>query len=182
MDFLEHRICVLLNLPSTKEYFLHYSLAQNGRDYHCILLDKELLKAYVKNADIYLSHPIFLYPFSHDAKACLILLDSYCTLSVVVYEAQKIIAFSLVEASKLLEKLEALQSLYAFNILSFWALSEIPQALKEILETLEVTIHNIQLQTLTLPQSYNFNPFERRILFYVLIVESRFQRLEMRLQ
>lgn len=71
----------------------------------------------------------------------------------------------MVEASKLLEKLEALQSLYAFNILSFWALSEIPQALKEILETLEVTIHNIQLQTLTLPQSYNFNSFERRIPF-----------------
>ncbi|MCI5968363.1 hypothetical protein [Helicobacter sp.] len=132
-DFLEAKICLVLNLPREQEYFLRYSLSDSGNAYHCVLLDKEVLASYVSNATEYLSHPCFLCAqFVKEGYA--LIKDWNLNWVFVGFKEQNIVDFYTLEnLDKVCEKLELL----GLDMFWLWEVGEIASLENEKLKKLE---------------------------------------------
>lgn len=171
-DFLEYRVCTILNLPKDREYFLCYAPSQSFTAYHCILIDKESLKDYVKSAESYLSHPCFFCTqFLHAGLEyqCFLVLDEFLEFTYVLYHKGEIIAVQYLGRDFNLEALEPLTQEYGITEIYFW---EAQETKANVLATLErvkqkFTLHSItrHLESVELVESYNFNPLEKTIPF-----------------
>lgn len=161
IDFLENKICILLNLQRDKEYFLYYTVSREKHIYHCILIDKEKLKFSVKNANIYLTHPCFLGG-QFVEKGYILIKDTHLEWMLVGYCEQNIVDFYALEdlrAGKI--RLESLQ-LKEFWL---WEVGEITKNEWGIIEALQLrfSIHFLQkdVEDAKLVECFNFNPLEQ---------------------
>lgn len=167
-DFLEYRVCTILNLPKDKEYFLCYAPSQRLTAYHCILIDKESLKGYVQNAEVYLSHPCFFCTQFLDAGLeyqCFLVLDEFLEFTCVLYHKGEIIAMQFLGRDCNLEALESLAKEHSITEIYFWEAQDIKGSVATALERVKqkFTLHFItrHLESVELVESYNFNPLEK---------------------
>lgn len=167
-DFLEDKVCSLLNLPRQSEYFSRFS-TQDSKTYHCLLLDKGALKNYVQDAQTYLSHPCFLCAqflrnLSEGESQAFLVLDSYQEWTLICFVESEIVFLQGVKDLKSVEeKLESLLLTYKNLQLTFWLTRDFPQ--KESLEILQAQF-NAQILSHSLKEverldSFNFNPLEK---------------------
>lgn len=162
-NFLEEKICTVLNFSKDREYFLRYALANNRSSYHCVLLDKEMLAGYVDDAAEYLSHPCFLCSLE---KGYVLIKDGYLNWAFVGFNKKNIVDFCILEnLEKIFEKLEFL----GLNTFWLWAVEGMTLCEEEFLKKLEAkfSIHRMAegLENIELPESCNFNPLEKSLPF-----------------
>lgn len=171
-DFLEDKLCSLLNLPRTCEYFLRFWHTQDSKAYHCLLLNKDALKSYVSNAETYLSHPCFLcaqflQPDSPQSQAFLVL-DSYAQWTLIHYYQGEIVflqPMKNLEAAR--EKLETLRQKATNFSLTLWIIPPInptqSQAIEAFQSQFDARILSYKLEEVAPLDSFNFNPLEKTL-------------------
>ncbi|MBX7491140.1 copper transporter [Helicobacter turcicus] len=164
-DFLEAKICVVLNLPKEHEYFLHYTLSDSGTAYHCVLLDKETLKDYTSSAEEFLSHPCFLCA-QFVREGYVLIKDGNLNWVFVGFKEQNIVDFYALEnLGEVRKKLETL----GLNAFWLWEVGDLTCHEREILKDMESKFsrHHIAqtLENMELLESYNFNPLEKSLPF-----------------
>ncbi len=158
-DFLEEKICMVLNLPTEREYFLRFVLSKHTNAYHCVLLDKEILADYVKDATEYLTHPCFLCEIQN---GYVLIKDWNLNWILVGFNEQNIVDFYALESlENTIERLKDLN----LNMFWLWEVESATLTEKELLKKLEskFTIHYItqSLENIELLESCNFNPLEK---------------------
>lgn len=169
-DFLEDKICSLLNLPHHCEYFSRFFM-QNSHTYHCLLLNKDSLKQYVSDAQTYLSHPCFLCEqFLQDTleSQAFLVLDSHAKWTFIHYHKGKITFLQSFNSLQTAQEKIALLNQNAQNFALFlWLIGEIPPAQSQELEYLQsrfsAQILPFNLKEVSLLDSYNFNPLEKTL-------------------
>lgn len=162
-DFLEAKICVVLNLPKEREYFLRYALSDSGSAYHCVLLDKEALRECVSSAEEFLSHPCFLCA-QFVREGYVLIKDWNLNWVFVGFKGQNIVDFYALEnLGEAHEKLELLN----LNTFWLWEVGEIALWEREILKNMESKfhLHYVSPENIELLESYNFNPLEKSLPF-----------------
>lgn len=160
-DFLEEKICVVLNLPREKEYFLRYALSESGNAYHCVLLDKEILASYVSDATEYLSHPCFLCGIQN---GYVLIKDWNLNWVFIGFKEQNIVDFYALDSlGEMCEKLELL----SLDGIWLWEVGEITTDEKESLKKLKFNLHFMvqDFENMELPETWNFNPIEKSLPF-----------------
>ncbi len=169
-DFLEEKICLLLNLPREHEYFLQYALSQDCTAYHCVLLDKEKLKPYAKNANVYLTHPCFLCAGFLEKSAqyqFFLIFDTFAEWTLVGFRGENIVFLQALEPTEILLKLEELRQDYGDYSLSLWCLKEQNNALLDAICTkFQARVVNEELRGLESLGDYNFNPLPKSVSFW----------------
>lgn len=164
-DFLEEKICILLNLSKEHEYFLRFY--RSNQIYYCFLLSKEQLKPFVTSQDSYLSHPCFLGLQCVESSAVLqyiLIYDNFKQWVLVGYEKGQIIDFyTFKDFENLHKKLES----FGANFQCFlWQIETIPSLDSALLKPFVCgTIHK-SLEQLEKIEIYNFNPLEKTTPFW----------------
>ncbi len=169
-DFLEDKICSLLNLLRDCEYFLRF-YTQDSKTYHCLLLNKNSLKNYVKNAESYLSHPCFLCAqFLQEDRdlelQAFLVLDSYAQWTLIGYQKGEIVFLQPIKDLKMAEDKIKILSQKARNFyLSFWVIhpNSPMQKIKVLQSQFNAQILHYSLKEVNLLDSFNFNPLEKTL-------------------
>lgn len=168
-DFLEDKICSLLNLPHTCEYFLHFSNPKDSNTYHCLLLNKDSLRSYVSNAETFLSHPSLLcaqFLQDNQESQTFLVLDSYDQWTLIHYENAKITYLQPIKSFEMArEKIEHFKQKDKDFLLTLWILGK-NDAIKEIQEIqaqFGAQMLSCNLNTIQLLESLNFNPLEKTL-------------------
>lgn len=154
-DFLEAKICLVLNLPKDREYILRYVLSSTGDAYHCVLLDKEALVGYVSSAQEFLSHPCFLCA-RYVKNGYALIKDAYLSWVFVGFEGGNIIEFYAAEnLATMHKKLESCREFW------LWEIGKITQEEQAILADFQIDVIQKNLEDVELLEDDNFNPLER---------------------
>lgn len=171
-DFLEDKLCSLLNLPRTCEYFLRFWHAQDSKAYHCLLLNKDALKGYVSNAETYLSHPCFLcaqflQPDNLQSQTFLVL-DSYAQWTLINYHQGEITLLQPIKNLEIArEKIETLRQKAINFSLTLWIIPPTNPTQSQEIEVLQshfdARILSCKLEEIAPLDSFNFNPLEKTL-------------------
>lgn len=167
-DFLEDKICSLLNLPHTCEYFLRFSNPKDSNTYHCLLLNKDSLRSYVCNAETFLSHPSLLcaqFLQDNQESQTFLVLDSYNQWTLVHYENAKITSLQAIKSLEMArEKIEHFKQKDKDFLLTLWILGENnTKETQEIQAQFGAQMLSCNLNTIQLLESLNFNPLEKTL-------------------
>ncbi|WP_297811645.1 hypothetical protein [uncultured Helicobacter sp.] len=168
-DFLEDKICSLLNLPHTCEYFLRFSHTQDSTTYHCLLLNKDSLKKYVSDANLYLSHPCFLCAqFLRDDREsqAFLVLDSYAQWTLIYYERGEIAFLQPIKDFQVAqEKIKDFRQKDKNFLLTFWVLDEssATQEIQHLQSQFNAQRLSYKINEIELLDSLNFNPLEKTL-------------------
>ncbi|WP_297600581.1 hypothetical protein [Helicobacter sp. UBA3407] len=169
-DLLEDKVCSLLNLPRTCEYFSRF-FTQDAHTYHCLLLNKDSLKKYVSDAQTYLSHPCFLCEqFSQETleSQAFLVLDVCAKWTLIYYHKGKITFLQSINNLQIAQdKIKLLNPNPQNFALFFWLIGEMNPAQSEELKSLQslfnTQILQCKLEEVLLLDSYNFNPLEKTL-------------------
>lgn len=171
-DFLEDKLCSLLNLPRTCEYFLRFWHTQDSKAYHCLLLNKDTLKGYVSDAESYLSHPCFLcaqfLQQGNPQSQAFLVLDSYAQWTLIHYYQGEIIFLQpMKNLETAREKLETLRQKATNFSLTLWIIPPInptqSQAIEAFQSQFDARILSYKLEGVAPLDSFNFNPLEKTL-------------------
>lgn len=170
-DFLEDKLCSLLNLPRTCEYFLRFGRTQDSKAYHCLLLNKDALKSYVSNAETYLSHPCFLcaqfLQQGNPQSQAFLVLDSYAQWTLINYHQGEITFLQPMKSLETArEKIETLRQKATNFSLTLWIIPPTPiqsQEIEALQSQFDAHILSYKLEEVALLDSFNFNPLEKTL-------------------
>ncbi|MCI7047447.1 hypothetical protein [Helicobacter sp.] len=166
-DFLEDKICKILNLRRDCEYFLRYFYDKDC--FYCLLINKEILLQGIKDFREFLTHPAFLAYRLVNQEQQFILMLHFCEkleITLVGYfKGQITFLQSFNELQDSLEKSQEIFHNYPNANFYFWDTQG--QTQEESLGNLiKWAVLNPKLEDLTLEESWNFNPLEKPIPFW----------------
>ncbi|EES90238.1 hypothetical protein [Helicobacter canadensis] len=166
-DFLEDKICKILNLRRDCEYFLRYFYDKDC--FYCLLINKEVLLQDIKDSREFLTHPAFLaYGLVNQERQFILMLHFCEKLEITLvgyFRGQITFLQSFNDLQDSLEKSQEIFHNYPSANFYFWDTQG--QTQEESLGALiKWEILSPKLEELTLEESWNFNPLEKPIPFW----------------
>ena len=165
-DFLEEKICKILNLKMDCEYFLRYFEIQNN--FYCLLLNKEALQGYTQDSEDFLTHPVFFTSQMLNANKeyqFFIVENTFCSTEfmLVGYFKDKMIYLQQFNALEdAMARMMEFSQNYPNAAFYFWSLDKSNE--KEFQKySSKIEILEQSWESLTLEEQFNFNPIQKEI-------------------
>lgn len=123
-DFLEDKVCKILNLRRDCEYFLRYFHEESSGYFYCLLLNKEILREEARDFAEFLTHPAFLaQQFLAKERQFFLIAYFYEGLEITLvgyFGGQIVFLQSFKSAQEALEKSQEMQQRYHEAGFCFW--------------------------------------------------------------
>ncbi|KPH50640.1 hypothetical protein HPU229336_01730 [Helicobacter pullorum] len=165
-DFLEEKICKILNLKMDCEYFLRYFEIQNN--FYCLLLNKEVLQGYTQDFEDFLTHPVFFTSQMLNANKeyqFFIVENTFCgtEFMLIGYFKDKMIYLQQFNALEdAMARMMEFSQNYPNAAFYFWSLDKNNE--KEFQKySSKIEILEQSWESLTLEEQFNFNPIQKEI-------------------
>ncbi len=174
-DFLEGKVCKILNLKHDCEYFLRYFHDEQSGYFYCLLINKEVLIEGVRDCAEFLTHPAFLAWQFLRKKRQFFLMVYFCEgLEIVLvgyFQGQITFLQSFKNAQEAFKKSQEMHQSYLEASFCFWDMREWNQGQNQqnyeefsLQESgIDWQILSPKLEDLRLEESWNFNPLEKAI-------------------